>query len=163
MFHNHLKVFTNDGHLLLTAVQVTVEAVGVEAFPGSEGNELVIVADVYTIDEHGPEKCTVVGLEGVGTLKSGAFGGFQSGKAGGDVWFIRGPGFEAGFGLGLGGGGAGGAAVGGDESGVGAAHEKGVALPLEVHSGPEGFFHLVKPNRRDVAPGSYVVGVDGDG
>ena len=53
--------------------------------------------------------------------------------------------------------------MGGDETGVGAAHQKGVALPVELDQGPEFRFNFVQPYRRDVAPGSYVVGVDGQG
>ena len=105
----------------------------------------------------------MVGPEGVGALEGGALGGLEGGEAGGDVGLVGGPGLEGGMGFGFCGGGAGGAAVGCDEAGVGATHEEGVALPLEVYPGPEFRFDLVQPHRRDVAPGSYIVGVDCDG
>ena len=104
----------------------------------------------------------MVGLESLGPLGGGTFGGFQSGKAGGDVGLVSGPGLETGPWFSLCRRGPGGPAVGCDKPGVGAAHEEGIALPLELHPRPESLFDLVQPHRRDVAPRSYVVGVDGD-
>ena len=163
VLHDHLQVLSDDGDFLLAAIEVSAEAVGVKAFTGGQGGEFVVVADVDAVYEHGFEEGAVVGAKGVGALEGGALGGFEGGEAGGDVGLAGGPGLEGGVGFGFCGGGAGGAAVGCDEAGVGAAHEEGVALPPEVDPGAEPGFDLVQPHGRDVAPGSYVVGVDGDG